>query len=63
MIITQEIWIAINKLYTLFRTKERLLKKSKSMAKRATKPHVFWGIDSLDRVVPVKDHLYTVEQR
>lgn len=63
MVITQAVWIVTNKLYTLFRTKERLLRNSRSMAQRATKPHKFLGKSSRDRVVPVKDHLYTVQQR
>jgi hypothetical protein len=57
MTIRQVTWIVINKVYILFRTNERLLRNSRSTAQRATKPHEFLGIDSLDRVVPFKDHL------
>jgi hypothetical protein len=57
MTITQVTWIGMNKVYILFRTKERLLRNSRSKEKRATKPHEFPGIDNPDRVVPFKYHL------
>ena len=57
MTVTHVTWVVINKVYVLFRTKGRLLRKSRSTAQRATKPHEFLGMDSLDRVVPFKNHL------
>ena len=56
-------WVPKNKVYILFRTKERLLTNSRSMAQRATRPHTFLGIpNSWDWIAPVKDHTYTVQQ-
>jgi hypothetical protein len=57
MTITQVAWIGMNKVYILFRTKERLLRNSRSKEQRATKPHKFPGIDNLDRMVPFKNQL------
>jgi hypothetical protein len=57
MTVRQMTWNVINKVYILFRTKGRLLRNRRSTADNATKPQEFLGIDSLDSVVPFKNHL------